>query len=99
MYGRRTNYLRFARTQDTTKSAAEDEHMTAFHCAIWCVWLRHLLTEMHYVILVAQPTVMVGDNSQATPWAHEHIITDGNRFIEHDFFKLRDFVNRGYVNP
>ena len=73
--------------------------MTAFHCAIWCVWLRHLLTEMHYGILVAEPTVMVGDNSQATTWAHEHIITDGNRFIERDFFKLRDFVIRGYVDP
>ena len=81
------------------KSAAEDEYMTAFHCAIWCVWLRHLLTEMHYGILVAEPTVMVGDNSQATTWAHEHIITDGNRFIERDFFKLRDFVIRGYVDP
>jgi len=81
------------------KSAAEDEYMTAFHCAIWCVWLRHLLIEMHYGILVAEPTVMVGDNQQATTWAHEHIITDGNRFIERDFFKLRDFVNRGYVDP
>ena len=30
---------------------------------------------------------------------YEHIITDGNRFIERDFFKLRDFVNRGYVDP
>jgi hypothetical protein len=30
--------------------------------------------------------------------AHEHI-TDGNRFIERDFFKLCDFVIRGYVDP
>jgi hypothetical protein len=43
------------------KSVAEDEHMTAFHCAIWCVWLRHLLTEMHYGILVAEPAVMARD--------------------------------------
>ena len=31
------------------KSAAPDEYMTAFHCAIWCVWLRHLLMEVHYM--------------------------------------------------
>ena len=42
---------------------------------------------------------MVGDNQQATTWAHEHIVTDRNRFIERDFFKLRDFVIRGYVDP
>jgi hypothetical protein len=54
---------------------------------------------MHYGILVAESTVMVGDNQHATAWAHEHIITDGNRFIERDFFKLRDFVIRGYVDP
>ena len=57
------------------------------------------MTEMHYGNVVAKPIVMVVDNQQATTWAHEHIITDGNRFIERGFFKLRDFVIRGYVDP
>ena len=54
---------------------------------------------MHYGNLVAKPIVMVGDNQQATTWAHEHIITDGYRFIARDFFKLCEFVIRGYVDP
>jgi hypothetical protein len=54
---------------------------------------------MHYGISVTESTVMVGDNQHATTWVHARIITDGNRFIERDFFKLRNFVNRGYVDP
>ena len=62
-------------------------------------WLRNLLDEMGYGYLVEKPTVMLGDNKQADRWAREHMVSDGNRYIERDFHRIVDAVKRGDIEP
>ena len=45
---------------------------------------------MGYPQLVANPTLMLGDNAQADRWAREAMVTNGNRHIERDFHKIKD---------
>ena len=42
---------------------------------------------------------MLGDNTQAGQWAREKMITNGNRFIERQYFKVAEAVDRGDVEP
>ena len=41
----------------------------------------------------------LGDNVQAGRWATEDMITVGNRFIERMYFKVREGVENGDVDP
>ena len=49
--------------------------------------------------LVREPTKLLGDNKQAGRWAREDMITNGNRFIERMYFKVREGVQAGHIEP
>ena len=66
MYTNEEDSLCHSRKHVPSNSDAKDEYTAAFHCAIWNVWLRFLLTEVHSRDLVEDPTIMVGDNQHAT---------------------------------
>ena len=51
--------------------------LTHAHKSLWVMWLRNLLQEMGYPHLVANPTLMLGDNIQADRWAHLHDMLRG----------------------
>ena len=46
-----------------------------------------------------EPTIVLGDNVQAGRWATEDMITVGNRFIERMYFKVREGVANGDIEP
>ena len=62
-------------------------------------WLRALFEELGMGDLVKAPTLLLGDNKQAGRWAREDMITNGNRFIERMYFKVREGVKAGAVEP
>lgn len=62
-------------------------------------WIRNLFNEIGLGHLVSEPTVTLGDNVQAGRWATEDMITVGNRFIERMYFKVREGVENGDVDP
>ena len=77
--------------------------MALNHAGKMVVWLRNLLKEMGLGHLVSKPTLMLGDNKQAGRWARTEMITNGNRFIERQYHKVRDFILHGdlearYIN-
>ena len=81
-------------------SAAEDEYMALCHAGRQVVWLRHLLTEMGQEQHVGpDPTVIECDNKQALGWSTEQMVTNGNRFIERDYHKVKEWVEMGYLDP
>ena len=49
--------------------------------------------------MVDKPTQMIGDNRNATDWAVEKMITDGNRHIDISYMKIREVVRAGEVKP
>eukprot|EP01044_Picomonas_judraskeda_P024268 COSAG03_NODE_6631_length_1027_cov_2.851293_2_plen_84_part_00 len=49
--------------------------------------------------MVDSPTQMIGDNRNATDWAVEKMITDGNRHIDIPYMKIREVVRAGEVKP
>ena len=79
------------------ESSAEDEYMALNHASKQMIWMRHLLEEMGLGHFVSEPSVMLGDNKQANKWAREDMITSGNRFIERQYYKVRDWVRRGQI--
>eukprot|EP01043_Picozoa_sp_COSAG02_P092708 COSAG02_NODE_29297_length_572_cov_0.765328_1_plen_116_part_01 len=62
-------------------------------------WIRNLFEEIGLSHLVAEPTVVLGDNLQAGRWAREDMITNGNRFIERMYFKVREGYTNGDIDP
>ena len=62
-------------------------------------WLRELFKELGMGELVKEPTKLLGDNKQAGRWAREDMITNGNRFIERMYFKVREGVMGGHIEP
>ena len=89
--------------QHVGESSAEDEYMAMNHAAKHTVWLRHLLEEMGLQRHVSEPTILLGDNQQAGKWSREDMVTSGNRFIERQYYKVRDWIRTGvlesrYVN-
>ena len=77
--------------------------MAMNHAAKHTVWLRHLLEEMGLKRHVSEPTILLGDNQQAGKWSREDMVTSGNRFIERQYYKVRDWIRTGvlesrYVN-
>ena len=40
---------------------------------------------------------MLGDNKQAGRWARTEMITNGNRFIERQYHKVREFILQGHL--
>ena len=81
-------------------SAAEDEYMALCHAGRQVVWLRHLLTEMGQEQHIGTiPTVIECDNKQALGWSTEQMVTNGNRFIERDYHKVKEWVEMGHLDP
>ena len=71
-------------------SSSEAEYMTLTHAWKHVKWLRSLLQEMGLSYMVDSPTQMIGDNRNATDWAVEKMITDGNRHIDISYMKIRE---------
>ena len=42
---------------------------------------------------------MIGDNQNATNWAVEKMITDGNKHIDISYMKIREVVKKGEILP
>ena len=80
-------------------SAPEDEYMALCHIARQVVWLRHLLIEMGLEQHVSGPTIVESDNKQCCGWATEEMVTNGNRFIERDYHKVKEWVQMGHIEP
>ena len=45
------------------------------------------------------PTVIECDNKQALGWSTEQMVTNGNRFIERDYHKVKEWVEMGHLDP
>ena len=58
-----------------------------------------MLTEMGFGWMVDDPTEMYGDNRNATDWAVEKMVSDGNRHIDICFMKIRERVRMGEIKP
>ena len=89
--------------QHVGESSAEDEYMALNHAGKMVVWLRNLFKEMGLGDLVSKPTLMLGDNKQACRWSRTEMVTNGNRFIERQYHKVREFILAGdletrYIN-
>ena len=78
---------------------SEAEYMTITHAFRHVKWLRSLLTEMGFGWMVDDPTEMYGDNRNATDWAVEKMVSDGNRHIDICFMKIRERVRMGEIKP
>ena len=46
-----------------------------------------------------EPTIIEGDNLQANRWASSDLITTGNKFIERGYFKVKEWVEAGHLEP
>ena len=69
------------------------------HAGREVVWLRNLLAEMGLEQHLQEPTIIEGDNLQANRWASSDLITTGNKFIERDYFKVKEWIEAGYLEP
>ena len=49
--------------------------------------------------MVAKATSIIGDNQNATNWAVEKMISDGNRHIDIMYMKIRERVAMGEIAP
>jgi len=78
---------------------SEAEYMTITHAWRDVKRIRSLLTEMGFGYMVKEPTPMIGDNQNATNWAVEKMITDGNKHIDISYMKIREVVKKGEILP
>ena len=83
--------------QHVGESSAEDEYMALNHAYKRVMWLRLLFKELGFDDLIEMPTLLLGDNKQAGRWSRDDMITNGNRFIERMYFKVREGVLAGDV--
>ena len=83
--------------QHVGESSAEDEYMALNHAYKLVKWFRDLLVEMGLGYYVEEPTLLTGDNKQAGRWSRDDMITNGNRFIERMYFKVREGIEAGDV--
>ena len=80
-------------------SSSHNEYMALMHASVDVIWLRQLLTELQFDDMVAQPTVMLGDNDQATRLSREDIVTPGNRYIRTHFHFAKECVESNQICP
>jgi hypothetical protein len=83
--------------QHVGESSTEDEYMALAHAGKMVVWMRQLFIEMGLGELVTQPTIMLGDNKQAGRWSRTDMQTNGNRFIERQYYKVNEFIENGHL--
>ena len=80
-------------------NTSEAEYMALCHAWRHVKWLRSVLTCMGLGWMVANPTRVIGDNKNATDWAAEKMISDGNRHIDICYMKVRERVAMGEILP
>ena len=78
-------------------SSSHNEYMALKHACVDVVWLRQLLKELAFDEMVSSPTVVLGDNDQATRLSREDIVTPGNRYIRADYHFAKECVELGDV--
>ena len=62
------------------------------------VWLRQLLRELGCDDLIAEPTLVFGDNKQANTLVREAIVTSGNQYIYLPYHFNKEAQALGYVD-
>ena len=76
--------------------SAKNEYTTLTHTYKWVMWLsmRNLLQKdglsFKYGHLVANPTLMLGDNAQADRWAQEAMITNLQKSTYSRIHKIKE---------
>ena len=63
-------------------SSSHNEYMALMHASVDIIWLRQLLTALRFKSMVSNPTLMLGDNDQATRLSREDIVTPGDLLLE-----------------
>ena len=78
-------------------SAAHNEYMALHWCNRQVVWLRELLNEIGLREMIAEPTVVRGDNKAANTLCYEDIITTGNQFIYTPYHFNKEVTSQRHV--
>ena len=79
-------------------SSAHNEYMAITAAIKRTVWLRQLISELSACQeVLAQPTVVLGDNTQANRLCREHFITPGNQYIALSYHYNKEQVELGTV--
>ena len=78
-------------------SSTANEYMALKHAVVETVWIRDLLTEMELGDLIKGPTIMLGDNDQATSLAYEDRVTGGNKMIKQDYHYSKEHRSRDHL--
>jgi len=79
-------------------SSTANEYMALKHAVVETVWIRDLLTEMELGDLIKGPTIMLGDNDQATSLAYEDRVTGGNKMIKQDYHYSKEQLEEGIID-
>ena len=79
-------------------SSTACEYMALKHAVVEAVWIRDLLAEMGLQSLIAGPTIMLGDNDQATSLAYEDRVTGGNKMIKQDYHYSKEQLEEGIID-
>jgi hypothetical protein len=79
------------------QSSSHDEYMALAECCRAVCWIRQLVTEMGLGEWVKEPTVVLGDNDNATRLAREDIVTIANRFYHKDLHFAKESFEAGNV--
>ena len=86
------------RLAHVSHSSAHNEYMAMTAAIKRTVWLRQLISELSICQQVlAQPTVVLGDNTQANRLCREHFITPGNQYIALSYHYNKEQVDLGIV--
>ena len=79
-------------------SSEHNEYMGITWAVKRVVWLRQLLEELDVCVEVQEnPTLVLGDNTQANRLAREHFISTGNQYIYLHYHFNKEAVELGHV--
>ena len=73
--------MRSSKLTHIGNSVAHNEYMALYFGHHMLVWMRQLLEEMGLTEMIAQPTVMLADNTAANSLSREDIVTTGNQYM------------------
>jgi len=77
------------------QSSSHDEYMALAECCRTVVWLRQLLEEMGLGHWCQNPSIVMGDNDNATALSQEDIVTIANRFYHKDLHYSKEQFEAG----
>ena len=81
------------------RSTTDDEYMAMAHASNAVLWIRSLLDEMGFGALVSSPTLMLGDNLQATSLARDDRLTQANRYFRREYHFSKECYESGDTCP